>query len=167
MTQSYSQIQKKIETLQRQADKLKEKEVHGVVARIKVAIAHYGLSAEQLGLGSGSAAVKTRRARKAASPSAAKYSDGQGGSWSGRGPRPHWLRDALNAGRKIEEFLTDAASSLSSVGTAKSKRSAGKKRPSKVLYRDEAGHSWSGRGPRPGWLKDALASGKTLEELKR
>jgi DNA-binding protein H-NS len=161
MTQSYSQIQKKIETLQRQADKLKEKEVHGVVARIKVAIEHYGLSAEQLGLGSRSMAVKTRQPRKASSQSA-KYSDGLGGSWSGRGPRPHWLRDALNAGRKIEEFLTGAVSAV-----GRSKKSAGKKRPSKVLYRDDAGHSWSGRGPRPGWLKDAVASGKTLEELKR
>ncbi|VTU28342.1 DNA binding protein, nucleoid-associated [Variovorax sp. SRS16] len=163
MTQSYNQIQKKIEALQRQADKLKSKEVHGVVARIKVAISHYGLTAEQLGLGSRSAAAKPAPARSVSTQSA-KYGDGLGNSWSGRGPRPHWLRDAINAGRKLEEFLTGGVAAASS-GTTKKK--VGKKRPSKVLYRDGAGNSWSGRGPRPRWLKDAIAGGKTLEELMR
>lgn len=166
MTQSYNQIQKKIEALQRQADKLKAKEVHGVVARIKVAISHYGLTPEQLGLGTRSTAAKSGPEKNASAQSAqsAKYGDGLGNSWSGRGPRPHWLRNAINAGRTLEEFLTGAAASASAGG---SKKKAGKKRPSKVLYRDGAGHSWSGRGPRPGWLKDALAGGKTLEELMR
>ena len=40
MTESYQKIQKQIEALQRQADKLRQKEIEGVVARIKVAIAH-------------------------------------------------------------------------------------------------------------------------------
>ena len=34
-----------------------------------------------------------------------------------------------------------------------------------VRYRDEAGNTWGGRGPRPRWLRNALASGKTLEDL--
>lgn len=37
--------------------------------------------------------------------------------------------------------------------------------PGKPKYRDDAGHSWSGKGPRPGWFKSALASGKTIEDL--
>lgn len=163
MTQSYNQIQKKIEALQRQADKLKSKEIDGVVARIKVAISHYGLTAQQLGLAGRSAAAKSGSGRKASTRST-KYSDGLGNAWSGRGPRPHWLRDAINAGRTLEEFLTGDALSA---GTAGAKKAGKKRRPSKVLYRDDAGHSWSGRGPRPGWLKDALASGKTLEDLMR
>lgn len=32
-------------------------------------------------------------------------------------------------------------------------------------YADSTGNTWSGRGRRPKWLKDALASGKTLDEL--
>ena len=32
-------------------------------------------------------------------------------------------------------------------------------------YSDGAGNSWSGFGPKPGWLKDALAAGRTLEDL--
>lgn len=33
-------------------------------------------------------------------------------------------------------------------------------------YSDGAGHSWSGRGRRPEWIKAALAAGKTLEQLR-
>lgn len=37
-----------------------------------------------------------------------------------------------------------------------------------ILYRDpgNAENAWSGRGPRPRWLKAALDAGKTLEELR-
>ncbi len=37
--------------------------------------------------------------------------------------------------------------------------------PAKPKFRDDAGHSWSGKGPRPGWFKAALASGKTIDDL--
>jgi DNA-binding protein H-NS len=35
-----------------------------------------------------------------------------------------------------------------------------------IKFRDDAGNAWSGFGPKPRWLTEALASGKTLEELK-
>jgi hypothetical protein len=35
----------------------------------------------------------------------------------------------------------------------------------KPKYRDEAGNVWGGRGPRPAWLRTALARGKVLEEF--
>lgn len=164
MTQSYKQIQKQIEALQRQAEKLRKQEVDGVVARIRVAITHYGLTADQLGLGSttNSLKVKTKsKAGKATPQRSAKYSDGQGNSWSGIGKRPYWLRDALNAGRTLDEFTAEASSPTPK--STKLKKS--KKRKSKVVYRDQAGHTWSGMGPRPRWLKEALESGKTLDEM--
>jgi DNA-binding protein H-NS len=164
MTQSYKQIQKQIETLQRQAEKLRMQEIDGVVARIKVAIDHYGLTAAQLGLGSTANNVKAKartKTGKAVPARSAKYSDGQGNSWSGMGKRPYWLRDALNAGRTLEEFATGSLSPEPK--SAKSKTS--RKRKSKVVYRDQAGHTWSGMGPRPRWLKEALDAGKTLEEM--
>ena len=112
MTQSYKQIQKQIETLQRQAEKLRAQEIDGVIARIKTAITHYGLTAEQLGFGASANGVKTKsKAGKATPARSAKYSDGQGNSWSGMGKRPYWLRDALAAGRTLEEFANGAASS--------------------------------------------------------
>ena len=161
MTPSYRQIQKQIEALQRKAEKLRRQEMEGVITRIKVAIAHYGLTAEQLGLGSATTGGKAKaKAAKAGAARSAKYSDGQGNTWSGMGKRPYWLRDALDAGRTLEEFATGAAAPA-----GRRAKSASAKRKPKVVYRDEAGHAWSGMGPRPRWLKEALESGKTLEQL--
>ena len=179
MAQSYKQIQKQIEQLQRKADSLRSSEIKGVVDRIKVAIAHYGLTAAHLGLGS-APGVKTRAASKVAakskSRSVAQFSDGNGNMWAGRGPRPHWLRDALNAGRSIEEFRVGSASAANSSSapgaTAKAAPPAQKKgakkskrAPSKVNYTDGAGNSWTGRGPTPKWLKSAIEGGKSLQDF--
>lgn len=32
-------------------------------------------------------------------------------------------------------------------------------------FKDDQGHTWGGRGPRPAWFKAALEAGKTPEEL--
>lgn len=45
-------------------------------------------------------------------------------------------------------------------------KAAAKPKAERVIkYRDEAGHSWTGHGKRPGWFKAALESGKTAEDL--
>jgi DNA-binding protein H-NS len=36
---------------------------------------------------------------------------------------------------------------------------------SRIRFRDDAGHSWTGNGKRPNWYKDAIAAGKTSEDL--
>lgn len=164
MAQTYLQLQRQIEALQRQAEKLKAQEVSGVVQRIKVAIEHYGLTAEQLGFGRAKTiSRKTANAgatQSSKESSAAKYSDGKGNVWSGRGPRPHWLRDALAAGSSLESFASHAQSTTS----RKRKSKAPAKRVAQQ-YRDDSGNTWSGFGPRPRWLKDALAAGAPLEQF--
>ena len=113
MTKTYVQIQKQIETLQREADKLKRKEVDDVIAKIKEAIAVYELTAADLGLDGkagrgagtrGRAAAKGRPARKTRGASEVKYRDEAGNTWGGRGPRPQWLRDALAGGKSLQDF---------------------------------------------------------------
>ena len=105
-----------IAKLQAQAEALRAKEVAGVVARIREAIVHYGLTAADLGLGSakskapkGAAVTATpKRKAKPAGKRAArtiKFADGKGGTWSGIGKRPNWFKDALAAGRKPEDLL--------------------------------------------------------------
>ena len=37
--------------------------------------------------------------------------------------------------------------------------------PAAVKYRDEQGRGWVGRGKRPQWLRDALTSGKSLQDF--
>ena len=111
MTKTYVQIQKQIEELTREAEKLKRQELQGVIGRIKEAIATYDLTASDLGLsGRGRKASATGKATKTSSPTtkwakrSAKFRDATGNSWGGRGPRPQWLRDALAAGKKLEDF---------------------------------------------------------------
>lgn len=171
MAQTYLQIQRQIETLQRQAERLRQSEVAGVVERIRVAISHYGLTAEQLGFGAGKAgSAKARKGmtKKAGgavgNASSAGYADDNGNVWGGRGPRPRWLREAIAAGKSLEEFAIGTSAPKSAARNAT--KTAGKgRRKAKASYRDEAGNSWSGFGPKPAWLKAALAAGKALEDF--
>lgn len=175
MAQSYIQIQRQIEALQQRAEKLKAQEVAGVVDRIKTAIAHYGLTVEQLGLGSTRKMPREQRGAKVETPkTAAKYSDGQGNEWGGRGPRPRWLRDAVASGKSLDDFSShvQTPSSPEANGKVKTKAKAKAKAKTKPQskrkaqqYRDESGNTWSGFGPKPRWLKDAIASGATLEQF--
>ena len=110
-----SSLNAQIAKLQAQAEALRGKEVAGVVDRILEAIAHYGLTAADLGLTGaqlktprGTGAVATKPKSKAAAktpPRAIKFTDGQGKSWSGVGKRPNWFKDAIAAGKKPEDLL--------------------------------------------------------------
>lgn len=121
MAKSYEQLQRQIAELQAEAEQLRQQEVAEVVARIRDAITHYGLTAADLGLSAGGAkagsagpSVRNKPGRKPGAKAVAKaaaksaatvlYRDDAGRSWVGRGKRPTWLRDALAAGRKLEDF---------------------------------------------------------------
>lgn len=115
MTKSYTQILEQIESLRAEAEAVRRQEVEGVIARIKEAIAVYGLTAEDLGLvadskaaarGSKSAAPDKSRGsrRKAAGVPTIKYRDEAGNTWGGRGPRPRWLRNALTSGKTLKDL---------------------------------------------------------------
>jgi DNA-binding protein H-NS len=64
MTKSYAQIVKQIESLKQEAEKVRRKEIEGVVGRIREAISVYGLTADDLGFG----AAKAKRGRPAGFP---------------------------------------------------------------------------------------------------
>ena len=113
MTKTYADVVKQIEALSKEADRLKRKEVEGVIARIREAIGAYNLTASDLGLGGkrgprpGATRRPGRKAKAASKRGAtrpAKFRDESGNTWGGRGPRPQWLRDALSNGRKLEDF---------------------------------------------------------------
>lgn len=112
MTKTYAQIVKQIEVLKADAEKVRRKEVDGVIARIREAIEVYDLSASDLGFGAAAAKgprkvaePKKRRGTKAAKAAAVvKFRNDSGGTWAGRGKRPQWLRDALSAGKTLQDF---------------------------------------------------------------
>lgn len=121
MKKSYVQLIKQIEALQVEAEQIRRSEIEGVIARIREAMSHYGLTAADLGLTPAPAAGAKRKAaaapfktRKAAKPakggkaakptSAPKFRDEAGNVWVGRGKRPQWIRDALAAGKTLKDF---------------------------------------------------------------
>jgi DNA-binding protein H-NS len=114
MAKTWEQIQAQIAKLEKQADQLKAKEAADVVQRIKVAIAHYGLTAEDL--------------------------------FSGKSSKPGHPKPRRQSKPALQ-------------------KKAAAKAPSRIRFRDDAGHSWTGNGKRPNWYKDAIAAGKTPEDL--
>ena len=168
-SQTLAQVQKQIAALEAKAAMLREAEKAGVIARIKEAIKVYGIAPREL---YSATPVKAKSKQEKAGAAAARFSDGMGNTWIGRGPYPQWVRDALDAGKKLADFAvgggtTDAtAKKVPNKTAAKKTASKSAKKPGPAKYKDRAGNSWSGRGPQPNWLKQALAGGRTLEELR-
>ena len=109
MTKTYVQLMKQIDVLSKEAERLRRKEVDGVIARIRQAIDAYGLTAEDLGLEATRGPKKEgiKKAAKSATAKRAKpvrFPDDAGNTWIGRGPRPAWITEALKAGRKLADF---------------------------------------------------------------
>ena len=122
-TQKLAKLQSQIAALQAQADAVKKKEAAGVIASIKQAIAHYSLTAADLGLDDAprrgrkpgpkaatapAAPSGKKRGRKAAGSKrkagAIRYRDEAGNAWTGQGRRPKWFLDAIAAGKKPEDL---------------------------------------------------------------
>ena len=137
MNKSYADIIKQIDELKAEAERMKNAEIDGVVARIKEAIMAYGLSASDLGL------------RGKPGPKPGGKRGGKPGPKPGRKPgRP--VGSGKKPGPQPSAAKTDTPFAKPK-GVAK--------------FRDADGNVWVGRGPRPQWLRDALARGKTLQDF--
>lgn len=115
MARTLAQIQSQIDKLQREAEALRAKEISGVVARIKDAIGHYGLTPQEL---FGEAPAQKKRGKSAASTGGKtagktavkkpagppKYRDEAGNTWTGHGKRPNWFKAALEAGKTAADL---------------------------------------------------------------
>jgi DNA-binding protein H-NS len=111
--QTLADIEKQIAILEAKAAALRQGEKADVIAKARVAIEHYRITAEQLGLTSAARPSTRTRQPKAAKvptrkPVAVKYRDESGNTWTGRGNKPRWLAAAMAQGRKVEDFLIKA-----------------------------------------------------------
>ena len=86
------------------------KEVEGVIARIRTAIEHYGITPDQLfgkarrpRLAVGSQKAPARKSAAKGKPVAIKYRDGDN-TWTGRGNKPRWLVARLEEGKQLADF---------------------------------------------------------------
>ncbi len=105
------EIDAEIAKLQQEREQALAAEKAGVVARMKEAIAFYGLTAADLGLDIAKPR-KRDKAPKAQSPARrVKYQDEAGHTWSGYGPRPKWFTEALASGKTEADLLAPPATS--------------------------------------------------------
>jgi len=114
-----AQLNAQIAALQSQADVLRKKEMAEVIAKVKEAIRHYGLSAADLGFGKSPAGKrnpfpaalgdkpgnKTRNSTAKPAAKKVKFEDDQGQTWGGVGKRPDWFKAALASGKTAEDLL--------------------------------------------------------------
>ena len=91
-----AEIEKRISDAQREARS-------EAVAKVRALMGEFGLSMADLA--GKTAAPRTAGATKPASKVAPKYRNAATGeTWTGRGLQPNWLKSALAAGAKLEEF---------------------------------------------------------------
>jgi DNA-binding protein H-NS len=120
-----------------------------------------------------------------------KYADGKGGTWTGYGRKPQWFIDATAQGADPQTFLipgqvqdrvlkapvvaAQAAAPGAPSGAALMDQQRAQRQEKPVRVDPVTGqkkgyslgeHYWTGVGPRPKWFKEAVSSGKTLEQLR-
>ncbi|MGE4239679.1 H-NS family nucleoid-associated regulatory protein [Ramlibacter sp.] len=101
---SLSQIKKQIEELQQKAAEIEATEKQAVIQDVLQKIADYGLTPADLGLEPRAARARTARTHPSAKPAAPRYKGPDGQLWSGgRGRKPQWVRDLLDAGGDLEK----------------------------------------------------------------
>ena len=89
------------------------------------------------------------------------------------------LRDAEKAGvvERMKEAIAyygitatdlalDGAKRKARTSVTKAKGSKTQRAAGRLKYKDDAGHAWSGYGPKPKWFTEALAAGKTEADLR-
>jgi DNA-binding protein H-NS len=81
--------------LDQQISQIRNNERSEAVLKVRLLMAGHGLTVPE---------VFGARALPAETAAVVKYADGHGNVWGGRGPRPHWLKAALNDGRSLKDF---------------------------------------------------------------
>jgi len=132
---TYLAVKSEIAKLEKQAEALRKNELKSVIAKIRHAIDEYGLTATDLGFGTGARktavkTVKTVKRRTARSAGVAKYRDpATGQTWTGHGRPPAWIVAAKNR----DDFLIAGAASPARKRAAAKKKAAGTRRGRKTI----------------------------------
>lgn len=96
-----AQLQEQIQALDAQINTQQQEQKAAVIAEMLARMREAGIAPQELiakSGGSKNAATKGKRVP-------VKYRNtATGDSWSGRGKQPNWLKQALAAGRKLDDF---------------------------------------------------------------
>lgn len=102
------EIDNEIAKLTAEADAIRAEKA-GVIARMKEAVAYYGITAEEMGFSvkrKAKASAKSNGKAKPKAPAATRvrFKDDKGNAWSGYGRKPQWLNDLLASGKTLDDF---------------------------------------------------------------
>jgi DNA-binding protein H-NS len=90
------------EALEREIERTKQQGRTDAIAKIRALMAEYGLSASDV---AGKVSKTKTSAKGKGGKVPAKYRNSSTGeTWSGRGLQPRWLKAALSAGKRLEDF---------------------------------------------------------------
>lgn len=127
---TYKELQAQIENLQKQAEEARRVEIEEALKKVRELIRAHGLTIADIGKRTFAAAGIPKAGKKPAV--AAKYRNpATGESWSGRGPRPGWIKKALEEGRADEYLVDRVARPPAKKAAAKKVKAAAKKAPAK------------------------------------
>lgn len=105
---TYAELKAKADKFAAEAEAQRVKELDAVIADMKAKMVEYGVTPEDLGIKTTSAAPRKKvvdSMAKAASKGVVKYRSPTGETWGGgRGRKPKWVVEAVAAGKKIEDF---------------------------------------------------------------
>ena len=134
---TYVKLQKQIEALQAEAAKALESEKAQMLAQVREVIQAFGLTPQEVFGRRGNWKGKVAARAKSSAPA---YGDSNGNTWGGRGPRPKWLRDALNAGAQLEDFALQgkAAAPKAAAKTKPAAKRATAKKATRVARKTSA-----------------------------
>ncbi len=97
---SLQELLAKKEALDREIELTQRQEHSSAIAKVRALMSEYGLTVADL-----SAKNPVKSKPEAGRKVAAKYRNtSTGESWSGRGLQPKWLKAAIAAGRRLEDF---------------------------------------------------------------
>lgn len=99
-----TELMQQVEEIDRQLEALKEAEKADAVRQVKALMMEHGLSMSDLGSQKAGKGKSANAGRKVAP----KYRNPQTGeTWTGRGHKPTWLAQALEAGASLDSFMID------------------------------------------------------------
>ena len=90
-TKNYKDLKDQLAKLQEETEAARIAELQAVVADIRVKVAEYGITVEQI--------FGRQRASKGKTVAAKYQNPKTGETWSGRGRAPAWIKDAKNRDR--------------------------------------------------------------------
>lgn len=95
-------LAKQTAELEKQLQEARRAERSGVINQIKSLMAEHGLTVADLGIKAGKSMAPSSSAGKKVAPKYRNQATGE--TWTGRGLKPTWLKNAIASGKKLEDF---------------------------------------------------------------